>query len=44
MKSPTKEEKANSDGTKEEEDDSDGTKEEKDDSDGNVFLDFITQI
>ena len=34
MKTPTKEEKAVSDGTKEEEAD----------SDGNVFLDCITQI
>ena len=34
MKTPTKEEKAVSDGTKDEEAD----------SDGNVFLDFITQI
>ena len=44
MKTPTKEEKANSDGTKEENAVSDGTKEEEADSDGNVFLDFITQI
>ena len=44
MKTPTKEEKANSDGTKEEKAVSDGTKEEEADSDGNIFLDFISQI